>query len=251
MRDALGRPQSVLIIGATSDIARATAAELVANGTRTLQLAARDRNGLDELAAELAGKGATVDTLAFDAGDVASHPGLVDKAFGHGDIDAVLLCWGVLGDQDSDEHDPIAAAEVMAVNATACVSVGLSCADRLVEQGHGTLVAFSSVAAERARRSNFIYGASKAGMDAFFQGLRDALEPAGVGVVIIRPGFVHTRMTAGLAPAPLATDAGTVAKATVKAIASGSGTVWVPGTLRYVMTVLRHLPRPVFRRLPL
>src|SRR6185312_15659805 len=120
-------------------------------------------------------------------------------------------------DQARDEHDPRAAAEVMTVNATAAVSLGVACADALVEQGHGTLVAFSSVAGERARRSNFVYGASKAGMDAFFQGLRDALEPAGVGVVIMRPGFVHTRMTAGMKAAPLATDAATVARSTVKA----------------------------------
>lgn len=248
MRDALGRPQTVMLVGATSDIARAIATELVANGTRRLILAARDRSGLQAMTAELGG--VDVETLAFDAGALASHPALVGQAFNGGDIDAVILCWGVLGDQSRDEHDPLAAAEVMTINATAAVSVGLACAEALVEQGHGTLVAFSSVAAERARRSNFIYGASKAGMDAFFQGLRDAIEPAGVGVVIMRPGFVHTRMTAGMKPAPLATDAVTVARATLKAIAVGSGTVWVPGALRYVMTVLRHLPRPVFRRLP-
>ena len=250
MKDAMGRPQTAFIVGATSDIARAIAAELVANGTRRLILAARDRAGLDSLAAQL-GERAEVETLAFEAGDVAAHPALVDKAFGGGDVDVVLLCWGVLGEQSRDEHDPLAAAEVMTVNTTAAVSVGLACADALVQQGHGTLVAFSSVAGERARRSNFIYGASKAGMDAFFQGLRDALEPSGVGVVIMRPGFVHTRMTAGMDAAPLATDAATVARSTVRAIAAGSGTVWVPGPLRYVMAVLRHLPRPVFRRLPL
>ena len=250
MKDALGRPQTVLIFGATSDIAKAIAGELVANGTRRLVLTARDQAGLGALAEHL-GAGIEIETLAFDARDVAGHPAVVDKAFSGGDIDAVVLCWGVLGDQSQDEHDPLAAAEVMTVNATAAVSVGLACGEALAHQGHGTLVAFSSVAAERARRSNFIYGASKAGMDSFFQGLRDALEPAGVGVVVMRPGFVHTRMTEGLPPAPLATDASTVARATVKAIAAGSGTVWVPGVLRYVMTVLRHLPRPVFRRLPL
>lgn len=250
MKDALGRPQTALIFGATSDIAGAIITELVGNGTRRLLLAARDRTGLEALAGRWRDK-VDVETLGFDAGDISAHPALVEQAFGGGDVDVVLLCWGVLGDQSHDEHDPLAAAEVMTVNATATVSIGLACADALVHQGHGTLVAFSSVAAERARRSNFIYGASKAGMDAFFQGLRDALEPSGIGVVVMRPGFVHTRMTEGMAPAPLATDAATVARATVKAIIEGSGTVWVPGALRYVMSVLRHLPRPVFRRLPL
>jgi decaprenylphospho-beta-D-erythro-pentofuranosid-2-ulose 2-reductase len=251
VKDALGRPESVLVIGATSAIARAVLSELVGGGTRRLVLAARDSQTLATVAAEMKALGADeVQTMAFDALDTATHPSMIEAAFSGRDIDVVVLSWGILGAQASDEHDPTAAAEVMAVNATASVSVGIACADALANQGHGTMVAISSVAGERARRSNFIYGASKAGMDAFFQGLRDSLESSGVDVVIVRPGFVHTRMTASMPPAPLATDAATVAKATVAAIARGSGTVWVPGALRYVMAVMRHLPRSVFRRLP-
>jgi decaprenylphospho-beta-D-erythro-pentofuranosid-2-ulose 2-reductase len=122
---------------------------------------------------------------------------------------------------------------------------------RLHDQGHGTIVALSSVAGERARRSNFVYGSSKAGFDAFFQGLGDALVGTGVQVMIVRPGFVHTKMTAGVEAAPLATTPEKVADAIVDGLQRGREIVWVPGVMRWVMSVLRHVPRPIFRRLPL
>ena len=163
----------------------------------------------------------------------------------------VLVAFGVLGDQERDERDPAAAAEVVETNFTAAVSVGVAVAERLRMQGHGTLVVLSSVAGERARRSNFVYGASKAGMDAFYQGLGAALAPEGVHVMVVRPGFVKTRMTAGMKPAPLATTPEAVAQVVVDGLDRGARTVWAPPPLRAVMTVLRHLPTPVFRRLPL
>jgi decaprenylphospho-beta-D-erythro-pentofuranosid-2-ulose 2-reductase len=113
------------------------------------------------------------------------------------------------------------------------------------------MVVLSSVAGERARRSNYVYGASKAGLDAFFSGMGDALVGTGVRVMVVRPGFVHTKMTEGLDAAPLSTTPEAVAAAIVRGLERGSQTVWVPPTLRYVMSGLRHLPRPVFRRLPL
>jgi len=106
------------------------------------------------------------------------------------------------------------------------------------------------VAGERVRRSNFVYGSSKAGIDGYYQGLATALADSGVQVTIVRPGFVHTKMTAGHKAAPLSTTPEKVADATVKGIARGSDVVWVPGLLRFVMMVLRHVPTPVFRRLP-
>jgi len=252
MKDALGRPQSILAVGATSDIARAVLAKLADAGTSRMVLAARDQDRLADVEADLRKRGVSdLRAISFDALDVSSHAGMVAGSFNGGDIDVVLVAFGVLGDQLSDEHDPVAAAAVMQVNATAAVSVGVACAEALAGQGHGVLVALSSVAGERARRSNFIYGASKAGMDAFYQGLAASLADRGVDVVVVRPGFVHTRMTAGLKPPPLSTDADAVADAVVRAIAGGSATVWVPKPLRLVMAVLRHLPTPVFRRLPL
>jgi decaprenylphospho-beta-D-erythro-pentofuranosid-2-ulose 2-reductase len=113
------------------------------------------------------------------------------------------------------------------------------------------MVVLSSVAAERARKSNAIYGAAKAGLDALAQGLADSLAGTGVRMLVVRPGFVRTRMTAGLDAAPFATTAEAVADATVKALARRAHTVWVPPTMRYVFAVLRHVPRPIYRRLPL
>jgi decaprenylphospho-beta-D-erythro-pentofuranosid-2-ulose 2-reductase len=109
----------------------------------------------------------------------------------------------------------------------------------------------SSVAGERARKSNYVYGASKAGIDAFAQGLGDRLAGTGVNVMVVRPGFVHTKMTAGMDQAPLSTTPDAVAAEIVKGLARGSHTVWAPPPLRLVMSVLRHVPRPIFRRLPI
>jgi decaprenylphospho-beta-D-erythro-pentofuranosid-2-ulose 2-reductase len=108
----------------------------------------------------------------------------------------------------------------------------------------------SSVAGERVRRANFVYGSSKAGLDGFAQGLGDSLAGSGVSVLIVRPGFVTGRMTAGMAPAPLATTPAAVAEATAAAIAAGRAVVWVPATLRPLFAVFRHLPRPIWRRVP-
>jgi len=124
-------------------------------------------------------------------------------------------------------------------------------AEQLRAQGHGTLVVLSSIAGERARRSNYVYGSSKAALDAFAQGLSDRLVDSGVRVMIVRPGFVHTKMTAGETPPPLATTPGVVADSVIEGLAAGRPIVWVPSMLRPVMSVLRHLPRPVFRRLPI
>jgi decaprenylphospho-beta-D-erythro-pentofuranosid-2-ulose 2-reductase len=116
-------------------------------------------------------------------------------------------------------------------------------------QGHGTIVVLSSVAGERARRSNFVYGSSKAGLDAFAQGLGDRLHERGVHVMVVRPGFVRTKMTAGLDDVPLSTDPDAVAESIATGLRRSSHTVWSPAPLRAVMAALRHLPRPLFRRL--
>src|SRR3954452_9196889 len=141
--------------------------------------------------------------------------------------------------------------EVLEVNFVGAASVMTAVAERMKQQGHGTIVLLSSVAGERVRKSNYVYGSSKAGVDGFAQGLGDSLAGTGVNVIIVRPGFVKTKMTADLDPAPLSTTPEAVAESIVRALARGSGTVWVPGTFRAVMSVLRHVPRPLFRRLPI
>ncbi|CAL9460195.1 decaprenylphospho-beta-D-erythro-pentofuranosid-2-ulose 2-reductase [Streptomyces sp. Tu 3180] len=250
MKDAFGLPQSLLVLGGTSGIALATARRLIARRTRTVWLAGRPSPDLDRAAEHLRGLGAEVRTVAFDALDPAGHGDALGKVFAEGDVDMVLLAFGTLGDQARDERDPQAAVRVAQTNYTGAVSAGLVCASGLQAQGHGSLVVLSSVAGERARRANFIYGSSKAGLDAFAQGLGDALHGTGVHVMVVRPGFVRTRMTAGLPEAPLATTPEAVAAAVELGLRRRSETVWVPGALRVVMSALRHLPRGVFRRLP-
>lgn len=122
---------------------------------------------------------------------------------------------------------------------------------RTVLGGNGIIVALSSVAGERPRRSNFVYGSAKAGFDAFYVGLSEALRPLGGRVLVVRPGFVSSKMTTGLDPAPLAVSPAQVAAAVVAGVDSGAEQVWVPRAIRPVMSALCHLPRPVFRRLPL
>ena len=253
MKDALGSVQSVLVLGGGSDIAMATLRELVKRRARTIVLAARDPGALAGQVEELRALGATtVEAVAFDAHDTGAHTAFVDDLFGRvGDIDLALVAFGVLGDQEQAEQDAAAAVDIATVNYVGAVSVTVPIAQRMREQGHGTIVALSSVAGERARRSNFVYGSSKAGMDAFFQGLGDSLVGTGVKVMIVRPGFVHTKMTEGMDAAPLSTTPEAVAAAILKGLARGSEQVWVPSTLRYVMSALRHVPRPVFRKLPI
>jgi len=253
MQDALGAVQSVLVLGGGSEIAHATLRRLVAGRARTIVLAARRPDELGAVVRELEDLGAgTVAAVEFDASASDTHERFVDEVFDrYGDFDLVLVAFGLLGDQAEAERDASAAAEVAQVNYVGAVSVATPIATRLRAQGHGTIVALSSVAGERARKSNFVYGSSKAGMDAFFQGLGDSLAGTGVSVMVVRPGFVHTKMTEGLDPAPLATTPDAVADAIVRGLSRRSTTVWVPPALRYVMSVLRHVPRPVFRRLPL
>jgi len=253
VRDALGAVQSVLVLGGTSEIGLAIAAELAGPRAATVVLAGRDPDALDTAACALRqGTSAKVETLPFDAGDTASHDGVVAEAarLAGGDLDVVVVAFGLLGNQAEDEAGGDGAVRVATTNYVGAVSAGLAVARRLKEQGHGTLVALSSVAGERVRRANFIYGSSKAGMDGFFQGLGDALAGTGARVLIVRPGFVRTRMTAGMADAPMATTAEAVAAATVKGLQTGREVVWVPGALRAVFAVFRHLPRFAWRRIP-
>ena len=143
------------------------------------------------------------------------------------------------------------AVEIAGVNYLGAVSVISAVAERLRDQGHGVIVGLSSVAGERVRRSNFLYGSSKAGFDTFLQGLGESLAGTGVRVLVVRPGYVHTKMTAGLTPAALAVTPDVVAEAIVRGVAEGRDLIWVPPALRWVMVVLRHLPKPVFRKLPI
>lgn len=252
MKDAVGNLDRVLVLGGDSDIGNAIADRLVVErGARTVVLAARSPERLADRAAALERRGADVATVAFDATAFDTHTAFVDRVTAeHGDLDVVVLAFGVLGDQDRSESDPAHTVDVLQTNFVGAASVSVPLAERLRRQGHGTLVVLSSVAGVQARRANFTYGASKAGLDAFALGLGDALAGTGARVLVVRPGFVHSQMTDGMEAAPFATTPEAVAEATVGALDGTSNVVMVPGPVRAVGWVLRALPRAVLRRLP-
>jgi decaprenylphospho-beta-D-erythro-pentofuranosid-2-ulose 2-reductase len=252
MIDALGMPQSAVVLGGTSEIARAIVRVLVAGRLRRVVLAGRDEVGLAASAKELQALGAVeVDTVPFDVTDVASHAKLARDARARlGDIDLVIVAAGVLGDQASDEVDPLATARVLATNCTGPAAALVAFAEVLRTQGHGRLVVLSSVAGVRVRRANFVYGASKAGLDSFAQGLAESLRGSGASLMIVRPGWVDTRMTKGRPPGPLATTPDAVAADVVTGLARSAAVVWSPPALRVVFAAMRFLPGALWRRLP-
>ena len=252
MIDATGRPQSVLVLGGASEIARAIVAGLVPGRCRTVILAGRPSERLDAAAAAAKAAGAdVVETVAFDTTDLAGNPAVVEDVFARfGDIDLVLAAAGALGDQGELESDPRAAAELITTNFTGLAAALLATARCMRAQGYGRIVVLSSVAGDRARKANFIYGSTKSGLDAFAQGLGDSLVGSGVGVTVVRPGFVVGRMTEGMDPAPFSTTPGAVAEAVVKGISSGADVVYAPPVLRWVFAVMKQLPRVVWRRMP-
>jgi decaprenylphospho-beta-D-erythro-pentofuranosid-2-ulose 2-reductase len=253
VRDAVGGAQGLVIFGGLSEIALATARELIAGGTDTVVLAGREPARMEEQATALRLAGARlVACVAFDAQDLDEHPAAVARAFAaaQADVDVVLVAFGVLGPAGREQLDHGAVRRVFGTNALGGVSVTALAAQLLLEQGHGTIVVLSSVAGERARAANYLYGASKAGLDAFAQGLGDDLHGTGVEVMVVRPGFVHTKMTAGLEPAPLSTTPQAVASAIAEGLRTRRAGGWVPAPLRWVMVAVRSLPRALMRRLP-
>lgn len=252
MIDAVGNPQSLLLLGGTSDIALAVARKyLAARPGPRIVLAARGTDRRDVAAASLREQGAEVTVLDFDALEFEAHPKVIEQAFADGDIDVTVVAFGLLGDAEQAWQDHRIAVELAQVNYTAAVSVGVALAQRLRRQGHGAVLALSSVAGERVRRANFLYGSTKAGFDGFYLGLGEALRPHGVRVTVVRPGFVTTKMTEGMPAAPLSVTAEQVADVAVGAVRAGKELAWAPPPFRWVMSVLRHVPRPVFRKLPI
>lgn len=252
MIDATGMPQRAVVIGGTSDLARAICRALAARRLRHVVLAGRDRAAMGAVADELRSAGVEeVVTAAYDVTDVHAHLKLVEAAAAAlGQVDLVLVAAGTLGDQEVAEQDPEETARVLDTNLTGPAAALAAFAALLRKQGQGRLVVLSSVAGVRVRRANFVYGASKAGLDAFALGLADAMAGSGAGVTVVRPGWVATRMTAGRQPAPFATTAEAVASDVVAGLAKGARVVWSPPVLRPVFGVLRLLPQPIWRRMP-
>lgn len=246
MRDATGRIDSLLVLGGTSDIGLATAGVFAERGARRIMLAARDPDRALQRAKPLAAAGASVEAIALDAEDSASHASFVEEVFAAGhDVDLVLFAFGVLA-RDPDAETALTMARV---NYLASLSLGLPLAERLRAQGHGVIAALSSIAAVRPRPSNFVYGSTKAATDAFFRGLGDRLRGTGVNVIVVRPGFVRSAMTAGMPDQPLAVEPTDVGLAIARGVERGARTVWVPRPMRLVAAGIRAAPLRVIERL--
>ncbi len=241
---------TALILGATSDIALALAAELARAG-HDLLLAARDPARLEEDAQDLRvrfGRKVAI-TPAFDAEALDSHAAWIEALPALPDLAA--LVFGHLGDEEKALGDPAERARIANVNYTGAVAVADELAVRMAARGSGTLVGISSVAGDRGRGSNLHYGSAKAGFTAFLSGLRNRFRASGVKVVTVKPGFVATRMTEGMdLPARLTATPEKVARDIVRAIPQRD-VVYTPWFWRCIMLVIRLVPEPVFKRLKL
>jgi len=251
MENAFGQPQNVVVLGGTSDIARAVTRKLCAARTHTVVLAGRNQALLDDAAKEAQEYGATkVDTVLFDAQDPSDAARCVSEAFDKvGEkIDLVVIAVGLLGDQLELEVDPIAAARMMTVNITWPVAALTEIRNRLIAQGSGRILVMSSVASIRVRRGSYLYSGAKAGLDRLCEGLADSLIGTGVTLQLLRPGFVRSKMTAGLKDIPFSTGVNEVADNVMRGLASGDRVIYSPPILKYVFGVLRHLPAPLWRK---
>lgn len=253
MINAVGAAQSILVLGGTSEIGLAITAEFLKKGPAKVILASLPSDPLRAAAEEqMQQAGASeVTTIDFDATDFDSHPAVVDKAFVGGDVDICIVAFGMLGDAEELWQNQKKAVLAAHINYTGAVSMGVLVGQKFKEQGHGQFIAMSSVAGERVRRSNFVYGSTKAGLDGFYLNLGEALEEYGVKTLVIRPGQVRTRMSAAVDEAPLTVNKEDVAALAVKAVESGKTLVWAPPAFRLVMMVLTHIPRPIFKKLPI
>lgn len=245
--------QRILLVGATSAIAEACARQWAARGDR-LFLVARDAGRLEALRADLSVRapGAVLGVARLDINDAAAHDGVVSQAWDALDgIDIALLAHGTLPDQAACEADAALARREFDTNATATIALLTVLAQRLQSRRGATIAAISSVAGDRGRASNYLYGAAKAAVSAFLSGLRQRLTPAGVNVLTIKPGFVDTPMTRGFKKGALWAKPDAVARGILRAVDKRRGVAYLPFFWWGVMTIIKHIPEAVFRRVKL
>lgn len=237
-------PGVVLLLGARSDIGGEIAVRICSG--REVVLAARGSDGLDDVKRRLLAAGATVvRAVNFDATNLDSHRRIVREA---GEVTSAIVAFGILGDQELAEREEREAACIATVDYVAQVNMLTVLAD---EMARGEIFAFSSIAGWRARRANYVYGSTKAGLDAFCQGLSDKLHGTGLNLILARPGFVIGAMTEGMKPAIMSVTPDVVADAVVEAAVKGrSTTVWIPRRLTVLATIMRLVPRPIWRHMP-
>ena len=244
--------KSVVILGATSGVARPLAGEFARRGY-AVGLAGRDLEELERLAADLRTRYETAcHVLRFDALAFQQHeafPGQCAQAFGTLP-DGIVLCFGYMADQERAQADFETARRTIDTNLTGAVSILERFATPFALRGAGFIAALSSVAGDRGRKANYIYGASKAGLSAYLQGLRNRLYASGVRVTTVKPGFMDTPMTFGMnLPALLTASPEAAAAAIAKAVERGSNVTYVSFFWRYIMWIIRSIPEFQFKKM--
>lgn len=242
--------QKILIIGATSAIAESVA-RLYASRGAALYLAGRSAGKLDTIAADLRVRGAQrAEHGVLDVNDVAAHGALLDTAWSTlGGIDTVLIAHGTLPDQAACDASVDLSLREFATNGTSTIALAAALAQRL--QSGATLAVISSVAGDRGRASNYLYGSAKAAVTAYLSGLGQRLRPAGVNVLVIKPGFVDTPMTAAFKKGALWATPDKVAAGILRAIGKRRAVAYLPGFWWAIMMIIKNIPEFVFRRIKL
>jgi len=238
---------SVLVLGATSDIGRAIA-HAYAKAGRPVILAARQAQRLEPDLKDIAIRyGVKATRAEFDVLETSKHGAFLDSL---GELPATIVCVvGFMGDQAESEKDPIAAEKVMRSNYVGPASILAIAANRMIARGHGVLIGISSVAGDRGRARNYVYGSAKAGFTAYLSGLRQRLSGSGVSIITVKPGYVATRMTAGMnLPKALTAESGEVAQAVLDAELKGRDVIYVRPVWRLVMAIICALPERVFKK---
>jgi len=243
--------ESVLILGATSAIARATAASFAVRGA-ALYLASRDLDELKRIAADLRLRhGIAVSYGLFDAEATETHEAFLRSVIETmPDVSGVVLAFGYLGDSQA-ARDFNVGAKIIASNFTGAASILGHCANYFEPLKRGFIIGISSVAGERGRQSNYVYGAAKGALSLYLQGLRNRLFASGVRVITIKPGFVDTAMTFGLPGLFLVASPQAIGERIVGALGKSADVVYLPWFWRYIMLIIQHIPEPIFKRLKL
>jgi decaprenylphospho-beta-D-erythro-pentofuranosid-2-ulose 2-reductase len=254
MKNGVGVAQNIVLFGGTSEIGQAILQRVVQPGVSRLVLVSRDIELASSSISSLVERHPDLDVhhVRFDATDASAMTHVVaEVADVIGDIDIAVIAQGVLNEGVDYFADPSLLSAVVDVNFTATMTLMYSLAGRMRAQGYGKIVLLSSVAGERVRRGNPVYGATKAGIDGFALALDHELSGSGASVLVVRPGFVTTKMTTGMKKAPFSTDAESVAKSVERGLKSNKSVIWAPSVLQWLFLVLKNLPLVVWRKLPL
>lgn len=243
---------NTLIIGATSAIAEALARRLAAAGD-ALFLVGRDMQKLEAVASDLRSRGAPrVECATLDALDYGRHGPVVAQAIDTlGGLDRVVIAYGTLPDQAACAQSAELAQREFELNATSIISLLTPLANHFEKRGKGTIAVISSVAGDRGRQSNYVYGAAKGALSLFLEGLRNRLAPKGVRVVTVKPGFVDTPMTAAFKKGALWATPDRVARDIQRALERGPEVLYTPWFWRWIMLIIRHIPEAIFKRMKL